>query len=303
MRYVTRYPIAAILLSAIALIGPALPQETGAPPATGAGNRLCALLIAGRNKDPEEIRSKSRTLSRLANHFLSAGVAPDDLVVLAGPDNVSDAASGPSTAVRIAEAISRFESLDPSARLVVYYTGQANLVGEDLRLNLPGPDLTHAELAKLLEPVHPGLLTVILDCPGAGLAADALAGPDRILIFAARSDQPSGTRFSDFFVPALADFESDINADGTITLLEAFQQTARQIDALFRDQQLLKSENALLEDDGDGTPSQEPWTYESSGNDGAAAALIAVDTWDVCYTCNKVEATEPPDTGDGGQAP
>lgn len=266
-------------------------------------SRLGVVLIAGRNKDPEEIRSKSRTITRLAAHFASAGVAPEDLVVLAGEDCLADSVTGPSTAEGIRQALARFQSLSESDRLVIYYTGQANFVGRSLRLNVPGPDLTHDDFARLVKGLHPGLLTVVLDCPGAGLAAEALAGPRRLLIFAARSDQPTSTRFSDYFVPALNDFEADFNHDGTITVLEAFQQTARQLDALFREQHLMKSENTLLEDDGDGTPSQEPWMFATAGHDGATAAKLAADTWEVCYTCNEAVEQEPYSTNEDGPTP
>jgi hypothetical protein len=111
-------------------------------------------------------------------------------------------------------------------------------------------------LAEILAPLQPGLMTLVLDCPGAGLATETLAGPGRILLFSARSDQPTSTRFSDYFVPALDDPESDVNGDGAVTLLEVFQRTVQQIDAMFREQNLMKSENALLEDNGDATPSR-----------------------------------------------
>lgn len=267
-------------------------------------SRLHVVLIGGINKDPEEIRSKDRTVLRLARHFSQrVGVRPQHLDVLAAPDSFVSSATATSTAESIRSTVAGLKSLSVEDRLVVYYVGQANIVGEELRLNLPGEDLTHTEFTKLLAPLKPGLMIVVLDCPGAGLAAESLAEEDRILVFGARSDQPVSTRFSDYFVPALDDPKSDINDDGTITLLEAFQRTVQQIDALFRDQDLMKSESALLEDNGDATPSQQPWTYAESGNDGAVAATIAVDTWDVWYNSNQAVQPSQPSTVEEGVTP
>ncbi len=271
---------------------------------TPAGSNLYVVLIGGINKDPEEIRSKDRAISRLGQYFIQqVGVDPANLAVLAAPDSFVSGITGASTKDGIAAAFSKLQSLTPNDRLVIYFAGQANIVGDELRLNIPGPDLTHAELAALLAPLNPGQLTVVLDCPGAGLAAEALAGPNRILIYSARSDQPVSTRFSDYFVPALMLPDSDVDGNGTTTLLEAFQYTVQQIDTLFRDQNLMKSENALLEDNGDATPSQQPWSYQESGNDGAVAATVAVDTWDLCYTATEAVNPLQPSTEEEGVTP
>ena len=176
----------------------------------------------------------------------------------------------------------------PNDRLIFYYAGQANIVGDTLRFNLPGPDMTHEQLAQWLDeamvkvdhnrrsPADPNASAnghlLILDCPGAGLALQALCRPDRIVICSARSDQPYSTRFSDFFVPALSQTSTDINGDGKISLLEAFQTAVGQTDAMYQDNKLIKTENALLDDDGDGVPSQQPWRFEQIGTDGQAAS-------------------------------
>ena len=64
----------------------------------------------------------------------------------------------------------------------------------------------------------------------------------------------------------------DFDNDGRTSLLESFQMAAEEIDALYRDQELLKGETPLLEDDNDGEPSQSPWRFATSGKDGKLAA-------------------------------
>jgi hypothetical protein len=111
-----------------------------------------------------------------------------------------------------------------------------------------------------------------LDCPCAGLAVKDLADPNTIVICSARADQYDSPKFSDYFVPALLHWEADGDPDGRLSLLDALQSTSRALDAYYAQENCYKSENALLEDDGDGVPSQQPWHFQQSGKDGARAA-------------------------------
>jgi hypothetical protein len=157
-------------------------------------------------------------------------------------------------------------------RFVFYYTGQANRAANTLRLNLRGQDIVHEELVQWLGTVKARQKLIILDCPCAGLALKDLADPNTIIVCSARSDQYDSPRFSDYFVPALLQWEPDKDVDGRLSLLEAFQTTTRELDKYYEQEKCYKSENALLEDDGDGVPSQQPWLFTESGKDGARAA-------------------------------
>lgn len=161
-------------------------------------------------------------------------------------------------------------------------------MAEKLRFNLPGPDMTHEDLGRWInealagaedgsgDPVDPnvdlGDHIIVIDCPGAGMVLKGSSRAGRIIICGSRSDQPYSTRFSDFFVPALSEPLNDINTDGGISVLEAFQAAVREIDDMYLRHSLMKTENALLEDNGDGDPSQQPWRFVRVGNDGRAAS-------------------------------
>lgn len=232
------------------------------------------LLVGGINGDPDQLRDKSQSISRLHRYFSEIAKVPaSHLTVLTGPDSLVHHLGGTSTRDAIDQELSAIASqVGPGDDVIFYYVGQANMVNEKLRLNLPGPDLTHEELAEALAPLQPARMLIVLDCPGAGLATKALTGPNRIFIAGARSDQPHSTRFSQFFSVALGDPSSDLDGDGHVSLLEAFQIAAQEIDAIYRDQRLMKNETPLLEDDNDAEPSQAPWRFSSTGKDGRHAA-------------------------------
>ncbi len=157
-------------------------------------------------------------------------------------------------------------------KLVFYYTGQANRAGDTLRLNVRGPDIVHEELVKWLGAIEAKQKLIVLDCPCAGLASKDLADPNTIIVCSARGDQYDSPRFSDYFVPALLQWEPDKDDDGRLSLLEAFQITCRQVEEYYKEKKCYKSKNALLEDDGDSVPSQQPWLFAQSGKDGAKAS-------------------------------
>lgn len=157
-------------------------------------------------------------------------------------------------------------------RFVFYYSGQANRAGKTLRLNVRGRDIVHEELAQWLGAIEARRKLIVLDCPCAGLAIKGLADPNSIIVCSARGDQYDSPRFSEYFVPALTQWKPDDDADGNLSLLDVFQKTCRDLDAYYASENCYKSENALLEDDGDGVASQQPWLFAQSGKDGAKAA-------------------------------
>ena len=170
---------------------------------------------------------------------------------------------------RLAKIVS--DNLDIE-KFVFYYTGQANRAADTLRLNVREQDIVHNELVQWLSAIKAKQKLIVLDCPCAGLAIKDLADPNTIIVCSARSDQYDSPRFSDYFVPALLQWEPDKDADGRLSLLEAFQTTCRELEGYYEKEKCYKSENALLEDDGDGVPSQQPWLFAQSGKDGARAA-------------------------------
>jgi len=232
------------------------------------------LIVSGVNKAPEEIQSKDRAVLRLRKFFLNkAEVKADRLKVLVDEDSFARKYGDVSNAENLKKTFEQFAALvKPSDRFIFYYVGQANIAAGELRINLPGKDITHNQLINLLNQVKVSSMLIILDCPRAGLAIKPLAGASRIIVAGSRADQPYSTRFSDYFVPALDEAASDTNMDGRISLLEAFTLASKKLDDLYREQDLLKTETAILEDNGDGIPTQQPWRYEKDKNDGLIAS-------------------------------
>ena len=232
------------------------------------------LIVSGINKDTKDRQAKDKAVANLRTFLLNnAGVKRDRLAVLAGSSSTARDNTKISTAGNLKEQMNAFAAtVNPEDRFIFYYVGQANIVADKLRLNLPGADITHEQLAGWLGPIKASSMLIVLDCPGAGLAVKAVSGRGRVVVAACTADEHYSTRFSEYFVPALIDDQSDTDSDGKVSVLEAFTSASKQIDDLYRRLGLLKTETPVLEDNADGAASRQPWRYKQDGTDGSAAA-------------------------------
>jgi hypothetical protein len=232
------------------------------------------LIIGGINKDVEERQSKDRSVLKLRKTAPAVFHAKtEEVFTLVDKASLVGRPTGLCTAQVMEKALKDLaDRVQPGDRFIFYYIGQANVVNGQLRFNLSGPDITPDDLSKWIGNIKASTMVIVLDCPGAGLAIKPLAGKGRILLAGARGDQLYSTRFSEFFIPALSNPECDLNHDSRISLLEAFQRAGIEMDEFYRQRNFMKTENPLLEDDGDGIPSQQPWLYKKSKKDGLRAA-------------------------------
>ena len=233
-----------------------------------------ALIVSGINKNSKERPAKDRAVMGLRRFILdNANVESDRLSVLVDRESSLRKDSIVSTAANLKKQIDRFATVvNTGDRFILYYMGQANIVSDILRLNLPGPDITHMQLAEWINGIKASSMLIVLDCPGAGLAVTDVTGLNRIIIGACTADQHYSTQFSEYFVPALVDEKSDTDEDGRISLLEAFTSASRSVDDFYRRQSLLTTETPVLEDNADGVPSPQPWRYKQNKADGLVAS-------------------------------
>ncbi|MCF7972731.1 MAG: hypothetical protein K9N55_02835 [Phycisphaerae bacterium] len=233
------------------------------------------VICGGILQDTEVSQAQTRVISGLS-HFFTDQVGMDPEAVDVVCDTHSSAFDPNATACTREGLKKKLETLAlntrPVDKFVFYFTGQANRAHSTLRLNVRGQDITHHELDTWLRVIKAKQKLIVLDCPCAGLALEDLTDPNHIVVCSARGDQSSSPRFSEHFVPALTQKKSDADPDARLSLLDAFQATCRSLDAFYLQENWYKSENALLEDDGDGVPSQQPWLFLQSGKDGARAA-------------------------------
>ena len=130
--------------------------------------------------------------------------------------------------------------------------GHGTFDGKAARFNLRGPDVSDLELADWLKPIHRPL--VVINCASASAPfLKTLAGTNRVVITATRSgSELNFTRFGEHFAKALANFSSDLDKDGQVSLLEAFLMASRHVAEFYKTEGRLLTEHALIDDNGDG---------------------------------------------------
>jgi len=192
------------------------------------------------------------------NHIVYLGERPDD-----APGVIDERSTLENmTSVLVGMA----SDAGPQDRVLILLIGHGTGRGEEVQFNLPGPDLTPQNLDVMLNDFPTQIVAIVNTSPSSGPFIPALSGPNRVVLTATRSAQERNeTQFGAFFVEALGEDGSDLDKDGRISLLEAFQYASREVDRYYESQNLLATEHAQLDDDGDGEGSTEVGIDVSDG--------------------------------------
>jgi hypothetical protein len=124
--------------------------------------------------------------------------------------------------------------------------------GKTTKFNLQGSDVSAQELGQwLIGSKHRWVIAVCGSSSGPFLAA--LSHPNRVVIASTKSGSESNfSRFGGFFAQSISDPESDLDHDRAISVLEAFVSASRRTQRYYEDNKLLATEQAILDDNGDG---------------------------------------------------
>lgn len=100
----------------------------------------------------------------------------------------------------------------------------------------------------------------------------ALSRPGRVVITATRRGmERNASVFARFFAAAFVGDEADVDHDGRLSVLEAFDYAKSEVECDYDREQKLSTEHAVLDDNGDGEGSVRP---SVDGADGVLAATL-----------------------------
>jgi hypothetical protein len=250
-----------------------------------AGGNTHLVVIAGVSGEARigtEWHSMAMALSTAAGPRF--GIASDRIVVLE-QDSTRDVGkvhgrSSKATIERVLGGLAR--TMTVADRLVVVMMAHGSMLSGETRVNLPGPDMTPADFARVLAPATAPTIAFVHTGSASGDFATALAGPLRIVITATKSAREQNeTIFPGHFVRAVTTDAGDTDKDGRVSLLEAFTFAQREVEDTFKRGNLIASEHAQLSDGADGgrartfflgTPGAQA---SASSNPATAAALVA----------------------------
>jgi len=163
----------------------------------------------------------------------------------------------------------------PADALVLMLIGHGSYDGVDYKFNLPGPDLSGAELAALLDRIPAARQLVVNMTSASGGSIDVLRRPNRIVITATKSGtEKNATVFARYWAEALRDPAADADKNETVSALEAFHFAARKTGEFFETEKRLATEHAVLEDTGKGEGERNPGSDNGEGRLAAAFPLV-----------------------------
>ena len=159
-----------------------------------------------------------------------------------------------STLENIGSTLSRLaREAGPEDRILLLLIGHGTGQGEEAEFNLPGPDLDPHALDRMLMDFRSQTVAVVNTAPSSGPFLPVLSGPNRVVVTATRSAlERNETQFGGFFVEGFRGDGADLDKDGRVSLAEAFQFARRETDRYYETRNLLATEHAQLDDDGDG---------------------------------------------------
>jgi len=143
--------------------------------------------------------------------------------------------------------------LERGDELIVYLIGHGSFDGREYRFNVPGPDLSDADLKEALQGIKAQRQLLIVTGSASGALLPTLGAAHRVLLTATRNgEERNVTRFGAALVAALQSSEADTDKDGHISVQEAFAYAQRSVQEGYRRDGLLASEHAVLQGDAVG---------------------------------------------------
>jgi len=228
-----------------------------------------AVIVSGLGGQAEYSESFRAQASTIHDALIERHGLPPENVTYLGEDVEADPEriDRRSTRANVLKALGEIaQEAAPMDRLFVVLIGHGTMGREEPQLNLPGPDLVPSDLEQGLVAFPTQTLALVHTGTASGGFIAPLSGPNRILVAATRNERElNATEFGGFFAEAVAGAGADLDKDDRVSLLEAFRYTQQEVARLYEEENEILTENAVLDDNGDGEPSTEPGQASSDG--------------------------------------
>src|SRR5688572_22905502 len=157
-----------------------------------------------------------------------------------------------ATRAKIREIMARVAAeAKPDEAFVLTLIGHGSFDGTDYKLNIPGADVTAAELASLCDKIPSKRQLVVNMTSASGGSIGWLQKKDRVIISATKSGtEKNATVFARYWVEALRDAGADADKNEVITALEAFKFAEAKTKQFYETNKRIATEHPML-DGGD----------------------------------------------------
>jgi hypothetical protein len=214
------------------------------------------LVITGVSGDEEH----AKKFHDLAVRFIDAakknhGVADGNVVYLAEkPEADPQRIQARSTRESVSKAFADIGArAHPDDEIFVLLIGHGSFDSRGGMFNLPGPDLSADDYAKLLAKWPTQHVVFVNTASASGAFLPAVAAPGRTIVTATKTGgEKNETRFATYFVEAYESEAADRDRNGRVSVLEAFDYAKAKVVKAFEQEGTLLTEHATLDDGSEG---------------------------------------------------
>jgi len=253
----------AALLCWTAVIAQDASTDSVAPPESTPVTRQSLIIVTGAAGTDEYGKQFAQWAQRWRT--ATAETETDVTVIDSGDD-----ATKPTRLDQFKTTLAMQPKRSPSPLWIVLI-GHGTFDGKRAMFNLSGPDLSADELNTLLKPFERTI--VLINCASASAPfMTTLADTNRVIVTATKSGYEFNfARFGDYMSRAIenaaqivdgahdGDSPTDLDKDGQVSLLEAYLSASRRVEAFYESEGRLATEQALLDDTGDGKGTPAAW--------------------------------------------
>jgi len=238
------------------LVSTGLPAWEGDGQGAPAADPRWAILVFGSSGDPELQQRYIKELSDLRGLLEGPLGMPHSQVyalfddLKASPAQIQHLSTKENLA-KVCKEIAGRSGADGT--VFVFLEGHGSFDGKTYKLNLVGPDPTAEELAAILYSVPAQRFLVVNNTSCSGASVEALSGKGKIVVAATKSgNERIVTRLAGYFIEAFADNNADVDKNSRVSIFEAFDYAAHQVEVYYTKEGSLPTEHPVLNDNGDG---------------------------------------------------
>jgi len=239
------------------------------------GGRARVLIVTGVSGEPQYAEQFHKQATTMIDALRTRFGVPDSDIVYLAENPARDAAriKAASTKENVERELAALGGRSKTGDvLFVLLIGHGSGDDAATRFNVPGPDITAADFARVLDGIGGPTIAVVNAASASGGFLATLSGPNRVIATATKSGmERNQTRFATYFVQAYASDVADADKDGRVSVLEAFDYARREVARAFEQENHLLTEHAMLDDNGDRKGTAAP---DGRAADGALARRV-----------------------------
>jgi hypothetical protein len=209
---------------------------------------------------------------------------PDDVEPQNDDQPSIEESRGPATKDALTSDAAELQKLvGENDELWVFVIGHAHAADRAVHLNLPGPDVAPAEFARWFADFSCRRSVFFVTTPLSGYFVKPLAKQGRVVISATEPDlETNETLFPSSLARLMETFpagsDHDIDKDSVYSLLDLYLAVALDVAKRYADEELLATEHAQLDDNGDGRASELQLPYYAEEDAAAKPGPRAIKT-------------------------